>query len=141
MCGRSGVLFEMLTGKRAFDGEDVSETLASVLKGEPDWSSSPASLSPPLRELVAGCLVKDRRQRISDIGIARFVLRNTALFPAAALTTAQAEREARVLRRRARVAAAAAVLIVGIGGAAVWMAWPVREERHIAKFSVTLPDG
>ena len=42
------VLFEMLTGKRAFDGEDVSDTLAAIIKGEPDWSALPASTPPPV---------------------------------------------------------------------------------------------
>src|SRR5438067_588762 len=55
------VLYEMLSGKRAFDGEDVSETLASVLKSEPDWTAiahAPASSRAP----VAGCLRRERRE-------------------------------------------------------------------------------
>ncbi len=68
------VLFEMLTARRAFDGEDVSETLANVLKGEPDWSALPPDVPPHIRRLVQRCLVKDRRQRVTDIGVVRFVL-------------------------------------------------------------------
>ena len=46
------VLYEMLTGVRAFDGEDVSDTMAAVLRGEPDWRRLPATLPPALRLLV-----------------------------------------------------------------------------------------
>ena len=68
------VLFEMLTGKRAFGGDDISTTLAAVLTTEPDWpalpSSSPATLSP----LLGRCLEKDPKLRLRDIGEARVVI-------------------------------------------------------------------
>ena len=60
------VLYEMLTGKRAFEGDDVSDALASVLKSDPAWSALPPSLSPATRALLEGCLEKDHRERISD---------------------------------------------------------------------------
>jgi len=68
------VLFEMLTGRRAFEGDDVSDTLASVLKQEPDWTQLPTDLPPAIRTLLQRCLVKDRRQRVADIAVAQFVL-------------------------------------------------------------------
>ena len=58
------VLYEMLTGRRAFEGEDVSDTLAAVLRGEPDWTALPANASPALVTLLHGCLEKDLRRRI-----------------------------------------------------------------------------
>src|SRR5205809_2579254 len=67
------VLYEMLAGKRAFYGDDVSETLASVLKSEPDWTRL-AHVPPSIRALVEGCLRKDRRERIGDVSVARFLL-------------------------------------------------------------------
>jgi eukaryotic-like serine/threonine-protein kinase len=70
------VLYEMLTARRAFDGDDVSDTMASVLKSEPDWSTVPADVPPAVVSLMKGCLVKDRRQRVSDISIAKFVLKD-----------------------------------------------------------------
>src|SRR5215471_7949396 len=79
------VLYEMLTGKRAFEGEDVSDTLASVLKSEPDWNQLFASISLSIRAVIKGCLDKDRKTRISDISVVRYVL-NGAL--SAPLTTA-----------------------------------------------------
>src|SRR4029077_14772396 len=60
------VLYEMLTGRRAFEGDDVAESLASVIKGEPDWSALPASTPASIRRLLRRCLNKDRRLRIGD---------------------------------------------------------------------------
>jgi serine/threonine protein kinase len=68
------VLYEMLTGKRPFDGEDVSDTLAAVLRAEPDWTALPANAPPTVRTLLQGCLVKERARRIGDIAVAKFVL-------------------------------------------------------------------
>ena len=65
------VLYEMLSGRQAFAGESVSETLASVLKVEPDWSRLPADTPPAIRRLLRRCLTKDRRQRLQAIGDAR----------------------------------------------------------------------
>src|SRR5262249_8896013 len=64
------VLYEMLTGKRAFEGDGVTETLASVLAREPDWTALPTSVAPPIRTLLRRCLEKDRRKRVADIGTA-----------------------------------------------------------------------
>jgi len=68
------VLFEMLAGKRPFDGDDVTETLASIVKGEPEWTVLPPAMPASLRRLIALCLVKDPKQRLRDIGDARIVL-------------------------------------------------------------------
>jgi len=68
------VLYEMLTGHRAFDGEDVSDTLAAVLKDDPDWKLLPADLPSAIPTLVKRCLAKDRKPRIADIAIAQFLL-------------------------------------------------------------------
>jgi protein kinase-like protein/WD40 repeat protein len=61
------VLFEMLTGRRAFEGDDVAETLAAVLKSQPDLTKVP----PQLQTLVTACLEKDPRKRLRDIGDAQ----------------------------------------------------------------------
>ena len=53
------MLYEMLSGRRAFPGEDVSETLAAVIKTDPDWSYLPASTDPRIRALLLGCLQND----------------------------------------------------------------------------------
>src|SRR5690348_362100 len=68
------VLYEMLTGKMAFSGETVTDTLAAILKSEPDWSQLPSATPPHVRVLLRRCLQKDPRQRLRDIGDARISL-------------------------------------------------------------------
>ena len=80
------VLYEMLTGRRAFPGDDVSEMLASVLKSDPDWGVFPAGLPAGVRRLLRRCLEKDPRKRLSAIGDARFDLDDVE--PTAALAPA-----------------------------------------------------
>ncbi len=65
------VLFECLTGKPMFGGEDVTETLATIIKGEPDWSALPKDTPPTIQLLLRKCLNKDRKRRLQHIGDAR----------------------------------------------------------------------
>jgi serine/threonine-protein kinase len=115
------VLFEMLTGKRAFYGEDVGDTLAAVLRTEPDWNALPAEAAFPVRTLLRGCLEKDPRQRVGDISAALFVLRHQAA--GVAIENPPIARHA--LRADARRVAlfTAAALIVGAAtaGTGVWL--------------------
>src|SRR6516225_2215217 len=71
------VLFEMLSGKQAFAGEDVSQTLAAVIMKEPDWEVLPASTPPRIRLLLRRCLAKDPKQRLQAIGEARIAIEET----------------------------------------------------------------
>ena len=68
------VVYEMLTGRCAFDGGDMSETLATVIKSDPDWTSLPADVPPAVRTLLRTCLQKDPRKRTVDATTAVFVL-------------------------------------------------------------------
>jgi eukaryotic-like serine/threonine-protein kinase len=68
------VSYEMLTGKRAFDGETITDTLAAVVRAEPDWSQLPSATPTRVRELLQRCLKKDAKQRLQAIGDARIVL-------------------------------------------------------------------
>jgi Tol biopolymer transport system component len=68
------VLYEMLTGKRAFLGDEVMDTLAAVMSAEPDLAALPAGVPREIRTLIERCLVKDRRTRVSDIAVARYAL-------------------------------------------------------------------
>jgi Tol biopolymer transport system component len=65
------VLYEMLTGRPAFEGETLSDLLAKVIEREPDWSALPASTPPRLRELMRRCGRKDPKTRLQAIGDAR----------------------------------------------------------------------
>ena len=62
------VLFEMLTGRRAFDGQDPSDVLAAVIRGEPAWNAIPDHVPPAVVRLVRRCLEKDPRRRLRDVG-------------------------------------------------------------------------
>ena len=68
------VLYEMLSGKHAFQGETTSDMLAAVLKSEPDWDALPAGVSPGIGNLLRRCLEKDPKLRLRDIGEARITL-------------------------------------------------------------------
>jgi eukaryotic-like serine/threonine-protein kinase len=68
------VLFEMLTGKMAFSGESVTDTLAEIIKAEPNWTVLPANTPKPIRTLLQRCLKKDPKQRLQAIGEARIVI-------------------------------------------------------------------
>ena len=70
------VLYEMLTGRRAFAGDEVSDVLASVLAREPDLAALPATAPPSIRRLLRRCLQKDRNERLRDIGDARIEIRD-----------------------------------------------------------------
>ena len=98
------VLYEMLTGKPAFLGEDVTTTLARVLERDPDLKLLPAGLAPAVRRTLELCLQKDVKKRLSDIRDVRLALDGELAEPAA---------PARPLWRRALPVAAALVLIAG----------------------------
>jgi serine/threonine protein kinase len=72
------VLYEMLRGKKAFDGDSVADTLATVMKTDPDWSALPQDTPASIHKLVRRCLTRDRKQRLQAIGEARIVLENPA---------------------------------------------------------------
>ena len=103
------VLYEMLTGQRAFKGEDISETLASVLAREPDLSALPADTPRPVRQLLAHCLEKDPKNRIRAIGDAMRRLDDDLTVAAPARVDTPAGRR----RPFARIPIFAAVLLAG----------------------------
>jgi len=65
------VLYELITGRRAFQGKTITDTLAAILEHEPDWQAIPGNVPPPIQEIIRRCLHKDVRRRLRDIGDAR----------------------------------------------------------------------
>ena len=127
------VLYEMLAGRRAFEGEDATDTIAAVVRGEPDWSALPRDL--PGRHFIATilkrCLQKDRRARISDIGVARFLLEHGAqVSPAAGETHARGAGRRRVLVWSTLALAAGIALTAGGGPAVFSRAGTCTTRRH-----------
>ena len=68
------VLYEMLTARRAFPGEDVTDTIVAVMSREPDWTALPAGTPPGIRRLLSRCLRKDPKSRLQAIGEARVLI-------------------------------------------------------------------
>src|SRR5262245_56717954 len=116
------VLYEMLTGQRAFDGEDATDTIASIVRGSPDWSALPADLSPGIRLLVQRCLEKDRRQRIGDISTALFLMREATNFAPPPDAGSGAVAPTRRLWRRVGYLAAAILAAAVLSGIGTWVA-------------------
>jgi serine/threonine-protein kinase len=136
------VLYELLTGKQAFQGDDVSEILAAVLRAEPDWTALPAEVPPAIRALVARCLAKDRKQRMRDIGDVQLVLNGAfeaPAQPAGAATPSAAV--PRPLWKRAVPVVVAAVVASAIVGAAAWMLWPPAPSSPVTRFALALGEG
>jgi eukaryotic-like serine/threonine-protein kinase len=96
------LLYELLTGARAFDGETVPDVIGAVLTGTPDWSALPTATPERVRALLRQCLEKDPDRRLASIGGARSVVETVLAGH-------------RGVRRRTLVAAAAAALAVAIG--------------------------
>jgi serine/threonine-protein kinase len=114
------VLYEMLTGKRAFDGEDMTEVLDAVVRLEPHWDALPADVPPPVRTLLQRCLVKDRHTRIADVAAVRFVLEHHTDFALTNWATA-APRPRRLPWVRVAALTAGAVVVAIAAGIAVWI--------------------
>ena len=96
------VLYEMLTGRRPFDGEDVTDVLVAVLSRDPNWTALPAGVPASIRALLRRCLERDRRKRVADVAAALFTLDEHASLsaPAATVVTPPSRRS---LWRRGRV--------------------------------------
>jgi hypothetical protein len=117
------VLFELLVGKRPFAGETTTETLASILKTEPDWSELPPEVAPDLRRLLHRCLQKDPKRRLQSIADARVqiedVLKGVDADPLAGDAVESTPRRLAPLRPRgalawAGTAIAAVAAVVGL---------------------------
>jgi serine/threonine protein kinase len=107
------VLFEMLTGRRAFPGEDVTDTIAAVVLREPDWTALPPETSAGMRRLLHRCLRKDTKQRLHDIADVRLELDESRTDAAPAPETPIARRS------RGRLALVGAVVLALFGVAIV----------------------
>jgi hypothetical protein len=135
------VLYEMLTGKRAFAGEDVSDTLAAVLRGEPDWTTLPTDTPGPIRRLLRRCLAKDRTRRLADAADARLEIDEALTAPAddADLVSVPTPRAAWARAIPWAVAAVAMALAVFA------LSTPSRREtsadQTVTRFELNLPTG
>ena len=132
------VLFEMLTGARAFPGDDLTDTLAAVVRAEPNWSLLPNGLPPTLVVYLKRCLQKDPKQRVPDMAAMRLALEG-AFDTAAPLATAVTP-----ARRTGRAwvwgSAAIAVVSLAVAAFALWTR-PAAVQQAAVRLTIPLPEG
>ena len=144
------VAFEMLAGKMAFKGDTVSDTLAAVIRGEPDWTFFPASVPNEIQQLIRRCLNKDPRQRLQSIGEARIAIENvmegrivpmrSSGISAAPSSAVAPEKENRALKILAGCALAALLVAAGFLLANLLHSGNARENSPI-RFAILPPPG
>ena len=127
------VLYEMLTGRQAFEGETTSDILAKVIEREPDWTALPASTPPRLRELLRRCGRKDPKTRLQAIGDARIQIEE--LISGATEETATAVAAHPRAQRSARfawivAAVSLALAVIAISPWAPWQSQPAPMSPH-----------
>ena len=135
------VLYEMLAGEKPFSGETVSDVLAAVIRGEPEWTALPATTPPAVERLIRRCLQKDPRQRLQAIGDARITIEEILSGDSAGATvagapivgTAQPSRVRRVLPW----ALGATTLICA--GIAAWLVFRPAPQLNVVRFELAPP--
>ena len=131
------VLYEMLTGTQAFAAEGVTDTLAAIIKSEPDLSKLPADTPPAIRTLLRRCLVKGSHKRLQSIGEARIAIEAVLEEPVSADSVTPTRQPGR--RQHWLLWLTSLAIAVIIGGLAAWTAWrPPARTAPAMRFSVDL---
>jgi serine/threonine protein kinase len=134
------VLYEMLTGRRAFGGENVTDTLAAVVRAEPTWTLLPAGLSPTLVSFLKSCLHKDAKQRLPDIAAMRLAL--DGAFETVTPDTASSVSSRAVRRTRLAWAVAGASALVALTLASLMLRpRPQPERPAVVRYELRSPEG
>jgi eukaryotic-like serine/threonine-protein kinase len=131
------VLYQMLTARRAFEGDTFSDVLSAVLSREPDWSRLPQDTPVAVRRLVRRCLTKDPKQRLRDFGDAIIELDEAAEPAADAVSLARTKE-----RSGAPGALVAAALVVALGAGWLLASWFGRTDEpppRVTRLTVALP--
>jgi serine/threonine-protein kinase len=115
------VLYEMLAGRRVFEGDEVSDTLAVVLTKDPDWGALPADTPSAIRRLLRRCLVKDRRARLPDIGSARLDIDEARTEPSSSTVVPSAVESGGARARRIVTWAIGTAAVAALAALVVWM--------------------
>ena len=133
------LLYELLTGKAAFQGEGVHDILASVVRAEPDWSLLPDATPQMVRTLLRRCLQKDKTSRLRDAGDARIEIQEALAAPLAAGTRA-APTPSRTFPRWALLSGFVCLGVAVIVVLAVWKLKPT-PQKPVTRTVITLPPG
>ena len=139
------VLYEMLSGTMAFEGNTVSDTIAAILERDPDWTTLPSDTPRAVRRLVQRCLEKDPKQRLHDIGDARLEIEQIIQSPTEDVDADVALHHSRRWRRRAwlaiTVGAVAALSAVGLIVSALSRDIALPGDRRVVRLTIDLPKG
>jgi eukaryotic-like serine/threonine-protein kinase len=130
------VLYEMLTGARAFKGNDVPETIAAVLRAEVEWARLPAATPPALRHLLVRCLEREPQRRLRDIGEARIALEDLAAGVSPSSHTPAGPGPPRRWRQAMALGLAAAA---GIAAGAFLWGPPSETPASVTRFTLSTP--
>jgi serine/threonine-protein kinase len=137
------VLFEMLTGRRAFEGEDTTETIAAVVSKEPDWTALPPSTPTSIRRLLHRMLVKNPKQRIDSAAVLRLELGEAAAALKEGVTARDTSQDSGAVRRWPMLPVVATGLVAAIcASLATWAAMPraaTPSVPPVTRFLLTLP--
>src|ERR1700739_854017 len=138
------VLYELLTGKQAFDGDDITDILAAVVRADPDWQALPAATPVKILDLLRRCLQKDKTLRMQAAGDARIEIQEvlTALPTAVAATSAPATRGWRERLTRAGLAVfvlTTIVLVIALVLRAPKLPQPMRLSAEIGADATFVP--
>jgi eukaryotic-like serine/threonine-protein kinase len=129
------VLFEMLTGRRAFGGEDVSDTLAHVLMKEPDWTALSPDTPAPIRKLLRRCLEKNRKQRLDSAADARLEIDDALTAPVESTASSPPQ------WRQVIPVVLGVVLTAALASVAWWRFRPEAAPTIVTRFTFRLPEG
>ena len=133
------VLYEMLTGGRAFQGEDTADVLAAVMKTEPDWSKLPAHVPLTIRTLLRRCLRKERQHRLADAGSVRIELEDILAGTPGDAVSFHEKRSPRLLALALTIAG---LMVTGVvGGLAMWSFTAPSQPPSVTRFTISLPPG
>ena len=136
------VLYEMLTGTRAFSGDTISDTIAAILNREPDWAALPPTLPPEVHRLVRRCLQKDPHRRIHDIADARVEI-DEASSPIGALVASPTG--AAAVKRRMPAIIVGTLLLAGVALSLVAWRFGSRADQSVTPsltyLTLPLPEG
>ena len=129
------VLFEMLSGQQTFSGETLTDTLAAVVRAEPEWSALPTTTPAAIRRLLERCLTKDPRRRLRDIGEARIAIESVEAGKSENIPDRAARKEASP-SGNALVLVAGVVLACLAGAVGVWFLRPAGSEVPLRKLDI-----
>jgi serine/threonine-protein kinase len=129
------VLYELLTGKRAFEGETITETIAAVLKSEPDWEKLPIGTPWRIKELLQDCFQKEAHDRLHDIANVRIQIKKSLKEPASPTDVASAVQP---VQQRWGMTVGLVVLGAVTAGLVVWfLVQPSPPAQTLNKFVIT----